>query len=145
MCSDPGREDAVGPERGTEPSDGEPRFWPPSWDEALGRLEDYLAAYPRHRALPDLSTLLEEADIPEEFLREDDRAHKVLLEAIGARPLSSLDRVSRLTTEVELLTLEVEVLAARLERPDLTEEEAREAAERLAHARQRLDEIRSVL
>lgn len=135
----------MGPDRGTEPSGSEPAFWPASWDEALGRLEDYLAAYPRGRALPDLSTLLEEADVPEQFIREDERAQKVLHEAVTARPLGSLARVDQLTTEVELLTLEVEVLADRLERPDISEDEKDQVAERLSHARRRLDEIRSVL
>ncbi|MGH3440677.1 MAG: hypothetical protein ACRDUY_01260 [Nitriliruptorales bacterium] len=135
----------MGPDRGAEPSGSEPAFWPASWDEALGRLEDYLAAYPRSRALPDLATLLEEADVPEQFVRDDERAQKVLHEAIAARPLGNLARVSQLTTEVELLTLEVEVLADRLERPDISDAEERQVAERLAHARRRLDEIRSVL
>jgi hypothetical protein len=85
-----------------------------SWDDALQRLEDVLLAYPTDRAVPDLQQLLDEVDLPEGFLLEDDRALKLLRDAIHTRPLASVDEVSRLRTEVELLTLEARVITERL-------------------------------
>lgn len=115
------------------------------WDECLTRLEDALARYPFDRALPDLPRILDDAAVTEEFLRGDERALKVLHEAVMARPLSSVDAVGQLRTEVELLTLEVEVLTARLQDPDATTESRRRAAARLAEVGEALGELRRVL
>lgn len=116
-----------------------------AWDAALARLEDYLAAYPADRALPDLDTLLRDAGVPEEFLRQDERALKVLHEAVLSRPLSSHDAVARVRTEVELLTLEVEVLTERLRDPATGDAEVAQARTRLEEVRRRLEEIRAEL
>lgn len=113
----------------------------PSWDEALERLEDFVNSYPLDRALPDLAGIVARARVPRRFLREDERARKVLLEAIAARPLSTLEQVGRVRTEVELLILEVEMLAERLASTELTREQTREVATRLDEVRARLTEI----
>lgn len=115
------------------------------WDAALARLEDVLHAAPYERALPDLPTLLERADITERFLREDDRALKVLHEAIVARPLSSVDAIERVRTEVELLTLEVEVLTDRLADPTTSPADLARSTRRLADVRSMLDGLRRLL
>ncbi|HEX2029358.1 MAG TPA: hypothetical protein VHF25_15310 [Nitriliruptorales bacterium] len=117
------------------------RRGPSDWDEALERLEDFIFAYPRDRALPDLATIVDRAELPDGFLREDERAHKVLLEAIADRPLASMELVGQVRTEVELLTLEVEILGERL-RATTEQEEQRATAERLAAVRRRLEDIR---
>jgi hypothetical protein len=114
-------------------------------DEALSRLEDVLLAYPFDRALPDLATILDDAGIGEDLLRQDDRATKLLHEAIVARPLSSIDVVAQLRTEVELLTLEVQVLTDRLADPRTSASELGRASSRLATIRRRLAELRSRL
>lgn len=115
------------------------------FDEALGRLEDVLLAYPYDRTLPDLASILRQAGVSEDFLASDDRAVKVLHEAIVARPLSSHDAVAQVRTEVELLTLEVRVLTDRLRRPDAASDEVERASARLYRVRHRLDEIRAQL
>lgn len=115
-----------------------------SWDEALERLERFIATYPQTRALPGLQSIARRADLPIAFLREDERAHKVLFEALVDRPLSTLEAVIQTRTEVELLTFEVEVLTERLrETSDVAA--YRRAAERLVAVRRRLTEIRSRL
>lgn len=114
------------------------------WDAALARLEDFVGAYPTDRALPDLEVIAERAAVSRDFLDGDERAHKVLLEAIGARPLSSVEYVTQLRTEVELLTLEVEVLSDRMARSGDRDERGRLVA-RLAEVRARLGEIRDQL
>lgn len=116
-----------------------------SWDEALERLENFVGSYPLDRVLPDLPAIVALARLPDRFLEEDERAHKVILEAIAARPLSSIEQVSHVRTEVELLTLEVRVLVERLLAVDLTSEEAEELAHRLDEVRVRLAEIRTQL
>lgn len=116
-----------------------------SWDEALARLEDVLQAAPFDRALPNLRTILDRARISEEFLREDDRALKVLHEAIVARPLASADAITEVRTEVELLTLEVEVLTDRLHDPTASHADIARATRRLRDVRAALDEIRDLL
>lgn len=116
-----------------------------SWDVALARLEDYLLAYPYDRSLPDLDTILAEAEVTRDFIESDDRALKVLHEAIVARPLSSADAVARVRTEIELLTLEVRVLTERLRHPRTTDEEAATASARLARVRRKLNEIRDLI
>lgn len=111
------------------------------WDEALERLEDFVAAYPLDRALPDLDDIAARARLPRDFLREDERAVKVLHEAIGSRPLSDIEHVAQLRTEVELLTVEVEVLSERIASRAATGRELRRAVRRLAVVRRRLDEV----
>ncbi len=117
----------------------------PSWDEALERLEDFVSSYPLDRALPDLVGIAGQARVSRRFLCEDERARKVLLEAIAARPLSSLEQVGRVRTEVELLILEVQMLAERLASTGLTREQTRRVATRLDDVRRRLAQIRTQL
>lgn len=124
------------PDHGSEPR---------SLDEQLARLEDVLLAYPYDRALPDLTTILGQAGVGRDLLRRDERAAKVLHEAILARPLASVDVVARRRTEVELFTLEVEVLTDRLEDPATSEADAARVSERLKVIRRRLAELRSEL
>jgi hypothetical protein len=106
-------------------------------DEALGRLEDVLLALPFDRAVPDLDELLGAAGVDRDVLR-DERARKLLHEALVARPFGSLDAVQRVRTEVELLTLEVELLTDRLA-------DRGTAADELTRSRRRLDAIRTRL
>ena len=110
-------------------------------DLALCRLEDMLLSLPFDRALPDLEELLRRADVDLELLRQDERALKLLHEAIVARPLNSVDEVTRIRTEVELLTLEVGVLTERLADPDASEERQEETLTRLDDVRIRLREL----
>lgn len=113
-------------------------------DDALVRLEDVLLALPFDRALPDLEDLLDAAEVTPGLLRRDDRARKLLHEAIVARPLSTLDAVQQVRTEVELLTLEVEVLTDRL--AAATDDAARaELGRRLDEVRARVEDIRGQL
>lgn len=114
-------------------------------DEALARLEDVLHALPFGRAVPDLQQLLAAADVDEELLRRDERARKLLHEALLARPFGSLDAVQQVRTEVELLTLEVEVLTDRLRDPGLDAETLRRTGERLVEVRAKLEELRGQL
>jgi hypothetical protein len=106
-------------------------------DEALGRLEDVLLGLPFDRAVPDLDELLGAAGVDRDVLR-DERARKLLHEALVARPFGSLDAVQRVRTEVELLTLEVELLTDRLA-------DRGTAADELTRSRRRLDAIRTRL
>ncbi|HSK21956.1 MAG TPA: hypothetical protein VK906_02205 [Egicoccus sp.] len=113
-------------------------------DDALVRLEDVLLALPFDRALPDLDDLLERAEVPPDLLRRDDRARKLIHEAIVARPLSTLDAVQQVRTEVELLTLEVEVLTDQF--AAATDHRTRaDLARRLAEVRARVEDIRGQL
>jgi hypothetical protein len=114
-------------------------------DLALARLEDVLQSLPFERALPDLHVILERAGMPEELLRRDERVLKVLHEAILARPLATLDDVTRARTEVELLTLEVELLTDRLADPDADEQAVAQTASRLDEVRLHLERIRDQL
>lgn len=117
-------------------------------EEALCRLEDVLLSLPMDRALPGLDALLRAARVGPELL-EDDRAHKLLHEALLARPLGDLEVVQTLRTEVELLSVEVSVLSERLLTAGDTGGTTRrdEAADRarLAVIRARLAAIRRVL
>ncbi len=126
-------------------TDGREGAATPSWDEALERLEDFVSSYPLDRALPDLVGIAARAGVTRRFLCEDERARKVLLEAIAARPLSSLEQVGRVRTEVELLILEVQMLAERLASSGLTREQTRQVATRLDDVRGRLAQIRTQL
>lgn len=113
------------------------------YDAALARLEDVILDLPPGRALPPLEELIDRAELPPGFLREDERARKVVLEAVAGRPLGDIHTVVQLRTEVELLTLEVEVLNDRVTSGD--ERTAVDAAVRLREVRARLSEIRSQL
>lgn len=115
-----------------------------SWDEALERLETFVERYPRSRAFPGLPGIAQRADVPIDFLQEDERAHKVLFEALADRPLSTEESLAQAHTEVELLLLEVQVLTDRLESTS-DDAQVRKAAERLAYIRRRLNEIRARL
>lgn len=127
-------------------ADDDPTARPgPSPDEQLARLEDVLLAYPYDRALPDLSSILDQAGVGRELLRRDERAAKVLHEAILSRPLASVDAVARRRTEVELLTLEVEVLMERLDDPGSSPDDVARATDRLHAIRRRLSELRAEL
>ena len=120
----------------------------PEWidrDEALGRLEDVLLALPVGRAVPDLHELLARADVDEDLLRRDDRALKLLHEALVARPFGSIDAVQQVRTEVELLTLEVDLLTDQLHDPTTSRADAARVTRRLAEVRTRLDELREQL
>jgi hypothetical protein len=114
-------------------------------DAALVRLEDLLLALPFDRALPDIDGLLARAEVPADLLRRDDRALKLLHEAIVARPFGSLDVIQQVRTEVGLLTLEVELLTDRLADPAATAETIALAEGRLAEVRRRLAAIRDEL
>ena len=119
-----------------------------NWDElhaAASRLEEYLASLPYDRALPDLATLLAVAGVPLTLLQQDERARKVLHEAILARPLASHESVEQRRVEVELLTLEVSVLTGALEDAAPDSAAADRALQRLAAIRGRLDELREGL
>lgn len=128
-----------------EPTGGGQRRTPWAREEALQRLEDQLHSYPEDRALPAIEEILEAADVAPALLQDDDRARKLIVEALLVRPLSHLERVSDLRTEVELLTLEVQVLTDRLNHPGSGSREAGETAARLQQVRARLVEIRELL
>lgn len=102
-----------------------------SWDDALCRLEDVLLAAPYDRALPSLDELLVAADVPRSFLLVDERAHKLLGEAILARPFAERGQVQASRAHVEMMLLEVEVLAGRLRDPGTTSAEVARALARL--------------
>lgn len=114
-------------------------------DEALARLEDVLLALPYERAVPDLTEVLARAEVDRSLLVHDERAVKLLHEALVARPFGSLEAVQRVRTEVELLTLEVELLTERLGDADTPEPEQQRIAARLDDVRARLEELRSQL
>lgn len=112
------------------------------WDDALSRLEETLNGYSERQALPDLATILRDAHVSEEFLVGDDRAVKVLSEAVLARPLSSLQAVEQRRTHVELLSMEVRLLTERLEDPSADPAEVSATVARLRDIRSALDELR---
>lgn len=114
-------------------------------DEALARLEDVLLSLPFERAVPDLAELLARAEVDRTLLARDERAMKLLHEALVARPFGSLEAVQRVRTEVELLTLEVELLGDRLADPAAPPEERARVSERLDAVRHRLEELRDQL
>ena len=126
----------------TTPSPGHD---PGSWDDALCRLEDVLLAAPFDRALPDLDVLLDRARVELAWVHEDERALKLLGEAVLARPLGHVDAVRRSRAHVEMMTLEVEVLTHRLRDPATSQDAARRAAERLRELADQLDRLRDDL
>ncbi|MFO7779197.1 MAG: hypothetical protein R6V28_12655 [Nitriliruptoraceae bacterium] len=111
----------------------------PRWvqvDRAVVRLQEVLESLSRRRALPDLDELLAAAGADRRLL-EDERARKLLQEAIRQRPLSCLEEVRVLRTEVELLTVEVAVLQERLTDRAIDAAERRELLARLGRVRRR--------
>ena len=124
-------------------SPGEDR--PGAWDDALCRLEDVLLAAPFDRALPDLEVLLARAGVTRAFLHADDRALKLLHEAVLARPFADPDEVHRSRTHVEMMVLEVEVLTARLASPDTSTKVAADASARLDELAVQLRRLREEL
>ena len=114
-------------------------------DEALARLEDVLLSLPYERAVPQLGEVLARAEVDRSLLARDERAMKLLHEALVARPFGSLEAVQRVRTEVELLTLEVELLTDRLADPATPTAERGRIAARLDAVRDRLEELRSQL
>lgn len=114
-------------------------------DEALARLEDVLLALPYERAVPDLTEVLARAEVDRSLLVHDERAVKLLHEALVARPFGSLEAVQRVRTEVELLTLEVELLTERLGDPATPGQEQQRITTRLDDVRARLEELRAQL
>lgn len=111
-------------------------------DEDLQRLEAVLGRQPDHRALPDVDQLLAEAGVDASLLDEDDRARKLLADAIITRPFGDLADVRAVATEVELLVLEVRQLAATLEAGGPM---SGVLEDRLMWARKRLTELRELL
>jgi hypothetical protein len=119
----------------------------PRWleqDRALVRLEDALASLPLDRAVPDLRDVLAAAGVDEAVLL-DERAAKLLREALLARPFGSLTSVEPVRVEIELLTLEVEVLTERLADAHSDADVIDRAVARLQEVRARLDEVRGQL
>ncbi len=114
-------------------------------DEALARLEDVLLALPYERAVPDIDDVLARAEVDRTLLVADERAVKLLHEALVARPFGELEVVRRVRTEVELLTLEVELLAERMADPATSGEERRRIGARIEAVRTRLEELRGQL
>ena len=105
-----------------------------AWDDALCRLEDTLLEQAWDRALPDLADLLDRAQVPLSVVEHDERARKLLGEAMLARPAGEGGPVHRARMRVEFLTLEVQVLSERLRDPEVPRDEAR-------HAVARIDEV----
>lgn len=124
-----------------------PDGWDQSEDEdaALARLEDVLLATPEDRALPDLEVILARAKYPEALLHRDERALKLLTEALLVRPLSSHEEVAATRTHLELMTLEVEVLTARLHDPETEPATIEQSRARLQELRREVDRIRRKL
>lgn len=113
-------------------------------DDDLGQLEAVLIALPDDRALPDVEELLAEAGLDASVLA-DERARKLLLDALSTRPHGQLDKVRAVNAEVELLVLEVRELTAALTAGRLDAERLRLVDERLAWARGRLAQLRAEL
>jgi hypothetical protein len=114
-------------------------------DEALARLEDVLLSLPFDRAVPELPWILQQAEVDRSLLARDERAWKLLHEALVARPFGDLEDVQRVRTEVQLLTLEVELLTERLADATTPPEEAGRVADRLREVHRRFAELRDQL
>jgi hypothetical protein len=115
----------------------------PDWvrtERAVGRLQELLEQLPRTRALPDLDALLTQAGSDRSLLA-DERARKLIEEALRDRPLSSLEEVRVLRTEVELLTVEVGVLEERLSDPQLAGADRAGLEARLRRVRDRWRQV----
>lgn len=109
-----------------------------AWEDALCRLEDTLLAQAWDRALPDLADLLEHARVPLSVVEHDERARKLLGEAMLGRPAGEGGPVRRARQRVEFLTLEVQVLSERLRDPQVPSDEARRAVDRIDEVNQQL-------
>lgn len=118
---------------------------PGAWDDALCRLEDVVLAAPFDRALPDLDELLARAEVPLSFVQQDERALKLIREAMLARPFSAPHEVRRSRAHVEMMALELEVLTHRLRDPASPPEVAERAATRLDELGAELDRLRDDL
>lgn len=114
-------------------------------DDALQRLERVLADYPFDRALPDLDLVLREADVSADLLSDDDRARKLIHEALVARPHHDLDAVRAVRTEVELMVLEVRSLERIFGDPSASLEAVDAASDRLAVLARRLRDLQAQL
>jgi hypothetical protein len=115
----------------------------PRWvlvDRAVTRLQEVLEPLSRSRTLPDLDELLAAAGADRSLL-EDERARKLLQEAIRQRPLSSLEEVRVLRTEMELLTVEVAVLQERLSDAAIDAVQRQELLARLRRVRRRCEQV----
>lgn len=115
----------------------------PRWvliDRAVTRLQEVLEQQSPQRALPDLDQLLAAAGADRSLL-EDERACKLLQEAVRQRPLSSVEEVRVLRTEVELLTVEVAVLQERLTDTAIEGVQRQELLARLARVRRRCQQV----
>ena len=123
-----------------EPHDGDHRVHDVvgGWEAALCRLEDVLLAQPYDEVLPDLADLLQRARVPLSLVEQDERARKLLGEAMLARPAEDGHVLRRARVRVELLTVEVQVLAERLRDPDVPADQAAAAVARLAHVEEHL-------
>ena len=116
-----------------------------SWDAGLARLEDVLLAAPLDRALPDLDDLLEQAKVPLSLVQHDERALKLINEALLARPFATRDEVARTRQHLEMMALEVEVLTERLADPDTDAATRAQSLARLDEVRRQLSEVRDLL
>lgn len=118
---------------------------PGAWDDALCRLEDVVLATPFDRALPDLEELLRRAAVPLSFVQQDERALKLIREAMLARPFSAPAEVQRSRAHVEMMSLEVEVLTHRLRDPATSSDVAERATARLDELTAELERLRDDL
>ena len=118
---------------------------PGAWDDALCRLEDVVLAAPFDRALPDLDELLRRAEVPLVFVQQDERALKLIREAMLARPFSAHADVQRSRAHVEMMSLEVEVLTHRLRDPATSPDVAERATARLDELTTELERLRDDL
>ena len=109
-----------------------------AWEDALCRLEDILLAQAWDRSLPDLVDLLDRARVPLSIVEHDERARKLLGEAMLARPVGEGGPVHRARVRVEFLTLEMQVLSERLRDPKAPRDEARRAVARIDEVGQQL-------
>lgn len=112
-----------------------------AWEDAVCRLEDTLLAQSWDRALPDLADLLERARVPLSVVEQDERARKLLSEAMLARPAGEGGPAQRARVRVEFLTLEVRVLAERLRDPGVAHDEALRALDRIDEVAQQLQRL----
>lgn len=114
-------------------------------DAAIARFEDVLFGLPLDRVLPDIDELLSRAKLPRALLTSDDRALKLLHEAVIARPWATPDQRDQVRSQVALLELEVEVLLERLGDASVEPAVVRATSLRIRAIRDQLDGLRRVL
>lgn len=114
-------------------------------DAAIARFEDVLFGLPLDRVLPDIDELLSRAKLPRTLLASDDRALKLLHEAVIARPWATPDQRDQVRSQVALLELEVEVLVERLDDDAVEPDVVRATSGRIRAIRDQLDDLRRVL